>query len=213
MDELLREQQMYYRRLAPHYDEGYADPFTVDSQVLDGLPIRGDVLELACGTGRWTSRLAGRADRVTAVDGAPEMLEIARDRVDAGDVEFVRADLFAWTPPRQYDTVFFGFWLSHVPPELFGQFWVTVAAALRPGGAACFVDESDTGRVFEPALAGSVAVRQVGEESHRIVKVYYGPEELADRLTAEGWSAQVRRVGQRFLAGSAKVAAMSEETA
>jgi hypothetical protein len=32
-------------------------------------------------------------------------------------VRFICADLFAWSPERRYDVVFFGFWLSHVPLE------------------------------------------------------------------------------------------------
>jgi demethylmenaquinone methyltransferase/2-methoxy-6-polyprenyl-1,4-benzoquinol methylase len=217
MDELLHEQQVYYRRRAPIYDEDYDDPYTLDDQLLTGLPIHGDVLELACGTGRWTGRLADRADRVTAVDGAPEMLAIARDRIvsaSSGTVEFVQADLFGWTPPRRYDTVFFGFWLSHVPPDLFGRFWATVAAGLRPGGAACFIDESDTGRVFEPSMpdpAAPVALRRLGDEEHRVVKVFYAPGELTERLAAAGWSAEVRRLGERFIVGSARVTGRRSE--
>jgi SAM-dependent methyltransferase len=206
MDELLREQQEHYRKLAPRYDEVSDDPAIADDRLLTGLPIGGEVLELACGTGRWTRYLAGRCNSVTAVDGAPEMLSIARGRTTGRDVEFVQADLFAWEPPRRYDTVFFGFWLSHVPPELFGRFWSTVAAALRPGGAACFVDESDTARVFEPNIpdpAAPVAIRRVGDEEHRIVKIFYSPSELTDLLTGEGWSADIRRVGDRFFTGAA----------
>ena len=80
--------------------------------------------------------LAGRARSVTAVDAAPEMIAIARDRVCGLPVEFVTADLFGWQPSRRYDTVFFGFWLSHVPPARFAPFWSTVRAALRPGDRA-----------------------------------------------------------------------------
>lgn len=206
MDELLREQQAYYRQRASAYDEGYDDPLLLDGRMLDELPIQGEVLELACGTGHWTGRLADRADRVTAVDGAPEMLSIARSRTAGRDVEFVQADLFAWEPPRRYDTVFFGFWLSHVPPELFGRFWSTVAAALRPGGSACFVDESDTARDLEPNIpdpAAPVAIRRLGDEEHRIVKIFYAPGELTDLLAGEGWSADIRRIGDRFFAGAA----------
>jgi demethylmenaquinone methyltransferase/2-methoxy-6-polyprenyl-1,4-benzoquinol methylase len=41
------------------------------------------VLEIGCGTGSVTSLLRGRGARVTALDQAPEMLEIAGSRFDA----------------------------------------------------------------------------------------------------------------------------------
>jgi ubiquinone/menaquinone biosynthesis C-methylase UbiE len=89
------------------------------------------VLELACGPGTWTTRLLRHAEDVTAVDASPEMLAIASTRVDAGQVRFVSADLFRWRPDCRYDVVFFGFWLSHVPPERFASFWSLVADCLK----------------------------------------------------------------------------------
>src|SRR5262245_14717246 len=113
LDELLREQAAYYRAWAGEYDLSYeADEQFRSLEVLaTGLPIAGDVLELACGTGQWTKLLATRGHRVTAVDGSPEMLARARERVAGMDVEFIQADLFEWWAPRRFDTVFFGFWL------------------------------------------------------------------------------------------------------
>jgi hypothetical protein len=46
MDDLLREQQEHYRKLAPWYDDDSDDPALADDRMLAGLPIRGDVLEL-----------------------------------------------------------------------------------------------------------------------------------------------------------------------
>jgi len=42
---------------------------------------QGRVLELACGTGLWTGELVRYAERVVAVDAAPEVLEINRQRL------------------------------------------------------------------------------------------------------------------------------------
>jgi SAM-dependent methyltransferase len=53
----------------------------------------GDVLELACGTGLWTQRLAPHAASLTAIDGSPEMLERCRARVNDPGVRYVTADL------------------------------------------------------------------------------------------------------------------------
>ncbi|WP_223186547.1 class I SAM-dependent methyltransferase [Streptomyces sp. CBMA29] len=117
-DALVAEQMAYYRAQATAYDRPYAQYQELRDllEVVDELPIAGDVLELACGTGQWTPRLAARARSVTAVDAAAEVLAIARTRTASSTVRFVEADVFAWQPPRRYDTVFFAFWLSHVPP-------------------------------------------------------------------------------------------------
>ncbi|MFD4502222.1 hypothetical protein [Streptomyces sp. NPDC058457] len=81
-DALLAEQVAYYRARAPEYDRVYAERADLRSllTVVEGLPIAGDVLEPACGTGRWTGALAARARSVTAVDASPEA---AREEVAA----------------------------------------------------------------------------------------------------------------------------------
>src|SRR5215207_5422756 len=110
---LVAEQIAYYRAHATDYDVAYLGQ-DWDS-CIEELPIAGDVLELACGTGHWTPLLAARARSVTALDAAPEALALARQRVQGLPVEFMQTDVFAWEPPRRYDTVFFAFWLTHVP--------------------------------------------------------------------------------------------------
>src|SRR5205807_9069788 len=132
MDRLLAQQVAYYRAVAAEYHEhaldGAEDSARELHEALDAFAPRGDVLELACGPGAWTPKLLEHAGSVTAVDAAPEMLALARRRVgDDERVRFVEADLFAWRPDRLYDVVFFGFWLSHVPPERFEAFWRVVA--------------------------------------------------------------------------------------
>ena len=103
--------------------------------------------------------------------------------------------------------MFFGFWLSHVPPARFAPFWSTVQAALRPGGRACFIDTSDRENEIEhvlpeqPAPAARRVLRDGSE--YRVVKLFWRPEELAARLAGLGWSADIRRTDDRFLAGTA----------
>jgi SAM-dependent methyltransferase len=128
---LVAEQVAYYRAHAPDYDDAYLGKDW--DRCIEELPIAGDVLELACGTGHWTPLLAARARSVTAVDAAPEVLALARQRARGLPVEFIQADVFAWQPPRRFDTVFFAFWLTHVPPARFAAFWSMVGAALAPG--------------------------------------------------------------------------------
>jgi SAM-dependent methyltransferase len=205
LDELLREQAAYYRAHAGAYDLEYEDEeLRSPEELTEGLPITGDVLELACGTGQWTRLLAERGHRVTAVDGSPEMLARARARVDGLDVEFVEADIFEWRPPRRYDTVFFGFWLSHVPGERFAGFWDLVGDALRPGGQACFLDSGPGDRANEQVLTGQTVRRHLADGSeHRVVKLFHDPTGLTEALGALGWSARVWPLRQTLIAGVA----------
>ncbi|MGY4905556.1 class I SAM-dependent methyltransferase [Streptomyces sp. 900116325] len=95
-DALLAEQMAYYRAGAAEYDRPYAEYEDLQKllAVVDELPIAGDVLELACGTGQWTTLLAARAHSVTAVDAAAEVLALARARTASPIVQFLEADLF-----------------------------------------------------------------------------------------------------------------------
>jgi SAM-dependent methyltransferase len=204
---LVAEQIAYYRAHAPDYDVGYLGNDDWDRWI-EELPIAGDVLELACGTGHWTPLLAARARSVTALDAAPEALALARRRVQGLPVEFIQADVFAWRPPRRFDTVFFAFWLTHVPPARFAGFWSMVEAALAPGGWVCFLDDRHqerAGERFVPDQAAPAVWRPLGDGSERrVVKVYYRPDELAAKLAELGWSAAIRETGSPLLVGTAR---------
>ena len=228
LDRVLREQIAYYRARAGEYDEWFlrqgrydrgaeanarwfAEVETV-ARALDDFHPSGAVLELAAGTGLWTQRLATYATRLTAVDAAPEVLAINRSRLgERGGVEYVEADLFTWRPQARYDVVFFGFWLSHVPAERFAAFWELVAAARAPGGRVFFVDSLYTpeSTARDHQLRGREAsrtTRQLNDgREYEIVKMFYEPAALAERLAALGWQADVRATDTYFLYGSATI--------
>ncbi len=209
LDQLLAEQVAYYRARAGEFDLAYQhreDLRSLDELAM-GLPVVGDVLELACGTGQWTAFLAARGHRVMAVDAAPEMLDRARRRVVEPGVEFVQADVFRWQVPRRFDTVFFAFWLSHVPPARFAEFWSFVGDALAPGGRACFIDSGPGDEAGEELLAGqpapAVRRRLTDGSVHRVVKVFPHPDRLVRELERIGWSASVWLTGSKLTAGFA----------
>jgi len=212
-DGVVREQVAYYRARAAEYDRVYSerDDLRTLLPVLDDLPVKGHVLELACGTGQWTGRLAARARSVTAVDAAPEALAIARERVPSPTVHFTCADLFAWRPARRYDTVFFAFWLSHVPPPRLPDFWRLVADSLAPAGHAVFIDNGPGESAGEDVLSGqavpSVRRRLEDGSEYRVVKVFHEPRQLARDLASWGWQAHVQPVGANFIAGTASLPA------
>jgi demethylmenaquinone methyltransferase/2-methoxy-6-polyprenyl-1,4-benzoquinol methylase len=197
-DALLAEQTAYYRAAAGEYDRPYAELERLQRllTVVDDLPVSGDVLELACGTGQWTPRLAARARSVTAVDAAAEVLAVARARGPFPNVRFLQADLFEWQPSRRFDTVFFAFWLSHVPPARLSGFWDTIAAVLAPGGKAIFIDDGPAAAASEEGVTDGpvpTVLRRLDDGSrYRIVKVFHDARTLTGDLTARGWTVRVR---------------------
>ena len=221
---LLKDQIEYYRARASEYDEWFfrqgrydrgprhraqwlAELAVVEGALRDELPA-GSVLELACGTGLWTRHLAERHSRVVAVDASPEVIAINRERLKSDRVTYVVGDLFSWVPPRgQFDAVFFGFWLSHVPVAQFDALWMTVRAALKPEGRAFFVDSllepESTARDHGPLDESGVVRRRLNDgREFNVVKVFYEPEELQRRLAERGWTGWVRSTGRFFLYGS-----------
>ena len=196
---MLAEQLRYYRARAAEYDVGsYGNERSDVPAVARTIEALGDVLELACGTGVWTRELAPRAASYLAVDAAPEMLARAADATAGLGVELMRGDVFdlALPPGRDFDTVFFSFWISHVPVPRFAEFWTSVARALRPGGRVVFVDELPARAVHETDVVdtadGPIATRVLSDgSSHRVVKVFYEPTDLVAQLDELGWAATV----------------------
>src|SRR3954468_370742 len=207
LDALLTEQVAYYRARAPEYEADGLDLPGGDELVaaLESFKPGGRVLELACGPGTWTPRLLRHADSVTAVDAAPEMLAVARERVgEDARVRFVEADLFDWRPDRRYDVVFFGFWLSHVPLERFAAFWALVDDCLAPEGRVFFADDGyrTPEELVEGAASSTIRRRLRDGSPHRVVKVPHTPQALERRLAQLGWDIAVSPTAGPFFWGS-----------
>jgi SAM-dependent methyltransferase len=201
-DDVLSAQLAYYRLRAQEYDRDlYQDPGTPDrlELLLTKLAPTGRALELACGTGMWTELLATRVQSLTAIDASPEMLAVARRRLGDMPVTFVEADLFDWQPDDRYDTVFFAFWLSHVPPSRFESFWGMLRDAVAAGGRVLFVDTGPAETRFERFVPGGcipTVERQLRDgTTHKVVKMLYEPTDLVGRLAAVGWRADISEVG------------------
>lgn len=209
LDRLLAEQVAYYEADARTYEaEDTLDKAEIRRRLIDELRPHGDVLELACGTGHWTRELIRHAESITAVDASATALTINRARVRDDRVHYVAADLFTWKPDRLYDTVFFGFWLSHVPPSRFDSFWRMVGSCVGMTGTVMFVDEDDRSTLDAVESRfdreGTPCVRRPlrdGSE-YEIVKVFWNTEELENRLRDLGWEMNVRPVHDMFLVGS-----------
>lgn len=226
---LIDEQIAYYRARAAEYDAWWfrtgrfdrgednnaawrAEVAQVERAVADAVETAkpATVLELACGTGLFTRHLAPRVAALTAVDASPEVIDINRARLAAGNVRYVEADLFAFEPDRRYDCVFMSFWLSHVPHARFTAFWSMVRRALAPGGFAYLVDSahdptSTAANHPTPDRHAGIVTRRLDDgREFRIVKVFWEPDRLAARLDESGFDADVAATPRYFIFGSVR---------
>lgn len=212
MDEDLEEQLTYYRRRAREYDVTAYDLPTARERIDDivaRLAPAGRVLEIACGTGLWTQSLANTADSVVALDAAPEVLAIARERVPAGTVVFETADVFSWSTDRTFDTIFFSAWLSHVPQRRFEEFWQMLRTLLAEGGRVLFLDEHVDVAAKESRVVDTeeIVERRLSDGSvHRIVKNFIDPTQLTQHLERIGWACTITRDGPDWVIGEARPA-------
>jgi 2-polyprenyl-3-methyl-5-hydroxy-6-metoxy-1,4-benzoquinol methylase len=220
---LLDEQIAYYRARAQEYDEWFLRQGRYDrgaqhreewlreieeiETALRSTVHGAKVLELACGTGLWTRRLAESNLQVLAVDASSEAIAINRERVRTANVEYCVADIFSWIPPATFDVVFFSFWLTHVPPARFDKFWALVRTALRPRGQVFFIDslleQTSTARDHGPVDESGMVQRRLNDgREFSIVKIFYEPSMLQRRLIETGWTGWVRSTDKFFLYGS-----------
>jgi SAM-dependent methyltransferase len=137
----------YYSRRAAEYEEIYSKPERqADLAVLRQriLQLFSDlhVLELACGTGYWTERIAPAAASVLATDISPEMLQVAQAKAyPPGRVSFQLLDAYdADAVGGRFGAVFAGFWWSHVPLERLPRFLSGLQRSLGSGARFAFLD-------------------------------------------------------------------------
>ena len=215
----------YYQARAPEYDDWYLRrgryergpihdaawnaELDLAGRWLDELPIAGEIVELAAGTGWWSPLLASKGE-LSMYDGAPAPLDRARERLVA---HRLRAHLHvrdAWAEPdRAVDAVFTGFWLSHVPRARLDDFLGIVRRWLRPGGTFAFIDslpDPQSSAADHPAPADDASVRRLDDgREFTIVKVYYEPAALEAALRRAGFAdARVTTTGRFFLTGVAR---------
>jgi len=109
------------------------------------------ILDLGCGTGQLTARIAGSGARVLGLDSSPGMIGQARQNYP--NLEFKLADAASFSFPREFDAVFSNAALHWIrEPENVIQ---CVASCLRPEGrfVAEFGGKRNIGRFIAAAKA------------------------------------------------------------
>jgi len=96
-------------------------------------------LEIGCGKGEFSQRLAQRSERVLALDLSPEMIRIARARfAHLPNIEFQIADVMSYDlAPEGFDCIATIATLHHLPLR---EALLKMKAALKPGGVLLVLD-------------------------------------------------------------------------
>ncbi|WP_427884966.1 class I SAM-dependent methyltransferase [Kribbella sp. GL6] len=137
----------YYRERAGEYDAVYDKPERQEDiarlrALLPPLVEGRSVLEVAAGTGYWTTALATTARSVVATDVNEEPLDRARARsYGDADVRFRIADAYdLGAVEGRFDAIFAGFFWSHVPRADVRRFAQGLLDRVEPGGVVILAD-------------------------------------------------------------------------
>lgn len=176
---------------------------------LDRAPLRGDIVELAAGTGWWSPLLASKGD-LSLHDVQDAVLDVARERLVAHGL---RAHLHvrdAWAEPeRVVDALFTGHWLSLVPDEHLPAFLGLARRWLRPGGTFAFIDrrgDPEAEAVDDPPLEGDLVPRRLPDGRWvRVPQVAREPDTLSVALRRAGFDpVEVTATPRFFVMGVAR---------
>jgi demethylmenaquinone methyltransferase/2-methoxy-6-polyprenyl-1,4-benzoquinol methylase len=166
-----------------------------------GLVSGGSALDVACGSGKLTARLAqiaGAGGRVVGLDFSPKMLEVARR--DHPGIEFIEGD--ALTLPfddASFDASTIAFGLRNLANPVRGL--SEMLRVVRPGGRAVVLEfvrppKGPVGSAYRlylrnvlPAIGGALsgqpsAYRYLSDT----VDSYRTPDELRAMAAAAGWT-------------------------
>ena len=185
------EMANYYAKRASEYERVYQKPERqTDLKNLQArLPevfASHDLLEVACGTGYWTERLAACAQSVVATDTSADMLSFARKKnLPEEVVTYRHADAYDLASvDGQFDAGVANFWLSHVPRSMLDEFLRGFHRRLGCGAIVFMIDN-----YCVPGYGGEF-IRVAGSEdtfrrrqladgsSHIIIKNYYDEAQL-----------------------------------
>ncbi len=138
----------YYKDRAIEYEKIYTKPERQDdlqraAEALQSFFSGKDVLEIACGTGYWTERIASVANSILATDINEAVLNVARLKTYSNaTVEFKAVDMYTLPSNKKYQSLFGGFIWSHIKLQELDSFINTINRLIPPGGTIVFIDNN-----------------------------------------------------------------------
>ncbi len=184
------QMEEYYRERAPDYNllyrrsEWQEDITWLKNWVADRTAGRS-VLEVAAGTGFWTTAAAPRAKTIVATDYNPETLAVATKRGLGPHVTLLAADAYALPKfDHAFDVGMANLWWSHVDTRIEQRFLRHFASRLKPGAELLMMDQRYLVDCSMPAFrrdrAGNRYELRTLENGHvfQVIKNYPTPDQL-----------------------------------
>lgn len=130
----------------------------LDRQLVELVTPGSRVLDVGCGDGFLSARLADRGCRVTGLDVDPGVLQRARERWAGRPIYWVQGDVLSWpVEPGTFDAVVSNAALHHLPDTAAGL--RRFAELTAPGGRVGVVGFARNGLLDWPmSLIGAVGV-------------------------------------------------------
>ncbi len=138
----------YYHERAKEYEKIYLKPERQDELKQATILLQNtfkdkDVLEIACGTGFWTEKIAQTATSVFATDLNRSVIEVAETKhYPKNNVTFGLKDVFSLSTDKKQEALFGGFIWSHIKLEDLDNFLHTINGSITPGGTVVLMDNN-----------------------------------------------------------------------
>ncbi|OHE80601.1 MAG: bifunctional 3-demethylubiquinol 3-O-methyltransferase/2-polyprenyl-6-hydroxyphenol methylase [Lysobacterales bacterium GWF1_69_6] len=146
------------------------------------------VLDVGCGGGLLSEALTGEGAQVTALDLAPELIDVARlHLLESGrqvDYRLQPVESLAQEMPGSFDAITCMEMLEHVPDP--GAVLQACATLLKPGGKLFLSTLNRTPAAFAVAIVGAEYLARLLPKGTHDYKQFIRPSELAAWLRAAG---------------------------
>ena len=196
----------YYHARANEYEKIYQKPerqqdIITATEILQETFVNKNVLEIACGTGFWTERIATTALSVIATDINQAVLDVAKQKTYSnGTVTFKLENIFSPLTERKYESLFGGFIWSHIKLEELDIFIDHINKAVEPNGMVVLMDnlyvEGSSTPITETDIKGNTYQKRILEDgtNHMVLKNFPSEEFIFKLLAGKACNIKFRQL-------------------
>ena len=197
-ENIVNSMEEYYAKRASEYENIYLRPERQDcimesKNLLKKYFNNINVLEIACGTGYWTEVISEVSTGIIATDLNNEVLDIAKAKKYKCKIDFIQDDCNKLGNINdKMDSLFAGFWFSHIPKSKIKDFLETIYKKLNKNAVIVFMDnlyvEGNSTPISRYDTEGnSYQNRKLKDNSqHEVIKNFYNEKSLKEIFNEYG---------------------------